>query len=211
MAGVADLERLLSKIERNSSGCWLWKGTLNKRWGYGYFSISGKPHRAHRASYELLVGPIPDGLWVLHKCDVRKCVNPDHLFLGTREDNTQDMVAKNRQSRQRGDQSPRAKLTWDDVRAIRAEYGKKTLKQLGALHSLWHSNIRSIVMNETWCDPSYTPPKPKGVRKLTPEAIPLIKQDIALGELTREQIARRHGVSRAAIRKIAIGETWKGL
>lgn len=88
-------------IPEPNSGCWLWTGTLKKPvrgLGYGHFRVSGKTKVAHRVSWEIFRGPIPDGLCVCHKCDVSICVNPDHLFLGTRLDNIEDMVAKGRQS-----------------------------------------------------------------------------------------------------------------
>ena len=78
-----------------TDGCWLWTGATAS-YGYGKMMLDGETVRAHRAAYLLLVGPIPDGLYVLHRCDVRRCVNPAHLFLGTPSDNTKDMLAKGR-------------------------------------------------------------------------------------------------------------------
>ena len=78
------------------SGCWVWMGALS---GKGYGKLMLKEHRlesAHRLSWLLHRGPIPDGLHVLHRCDVRTCVNPDHLFLGTNLDNIRDRIAKGR-------------------------------------------------------------------------------------------------------------------
>jgi len=77
------------------SGCWLWTDYLVSG-KYGHLTVNYKTLAAHRVSYELHVGEIPEGLCVCHRCDVPFCVNPDHLFLGTHKDNTQDMLKKNR-------------------------------------------------------------------------------------------------------------------
>lgn len=86
--------RFWSKVQK-TSGCWEWMARRDKD-GYGQFRLKGKMRGAHKASWELTHGSIPDGLWVLHKCDNPSCVRPDHLFLGTAKDNTQDMVSKDR-------------------------------------------------------------------------------------------------------------------
>lgn len=86
--------RFAAQTER-SDGCWRWKGT--HIWnGYGRFGVGGAHVLVHRFAYEQAFGPIPEGMWVLHRCDVRDCVRPDHLFLGTVIDNVHDMMAKGR-------------------------------------------------------------------------------------------------------------------
>lgn len=77
-----------------NTGCWIWTGAVDNN-NYGRFGVNGK---AHRISYELYNGKINDGLLVCHKCDVRQCVNPDHLFLGTQYDNMRDMIIKGRKN-----------------------------------------------------------------------------------------------------------------
>ena len=88
------MNRFEQKIDK-SGDCWLWTASRNNG-GYGLFKLAGKTTTAHRISYELHVGVIPDGMCVLHTCDVRMCVNPDHLFLGTQTDNMQDKANKGR-------------------------------------------------------------------------------------------------------------------
>jgi HNH endonuclease len=92
------------------AGCWIWIGSTVTA-GYGDMKVAGRHVYAHRASYEAFVGPIPDGLHVLHRCDVRSCVNPHHLMLGTNKDNIHDCCRKGRNGR----------LSLDQVAAIRAE------------------------------------------------------------------------------------------
>lgn len=89
---------LAERLERRSvktENCWLWMGHLNES-GYGQINIDGKFPLTHRVSWELHKGSIPDGMQVLHKCDVRRCWNPEHLFLGTHMDNMRDMISKGR-------------------------------------------------------------------------------------------------------------------
>lgn len=86
--------RFDAKVVR-SDNCWEWTGSRND-FGYGLFYLKGDQVRAHRYSYERAFGAVPDGLYVLHKCDNPKCVRPDHLFLGTLVDNSRDMVSKGR-------------------------------------------------------------------------------------------------------------------
>ena len=81
-------------IPEPMSGCWIWEATEIR--GYGAFAIKSRYYRAHRVSYELFVGDIPEGKFVLHKCDTPFCVNPDHLFLGTQADNIADRDNKGR-------------------------------------------------------------------------------------------------------------------
>lgn len=86
--------RLLTRHEKAEDGCWCWTGYTDGR--YGLISIKGKEEKAHRASYSHFKGPIPEGMVVRHRCDNTKCINPDHLVLGTQFDNMRDMVERGR-------------------------------------------------------------------------------------------------------------------
>lgn len=89
-------ERFWTKVTK-SEDCWEWVGYVDKQSGYGKIAMRPDPPTgAHRVSWLLHNGPIPEDMWVLHSCDNRKCVRPDHLFLGTPEDNAKDMVSKDR-------------------------------------------------------------------------------------------------------------------
>lgn len=103
-------------------GCWLWRGNRNQA-GYGQIKVGrkGPSVSAHRLSYELHHGPIPAGLFVLHRCDNPPCVNPDHLFVGTAKDNSDDMIAKGRRAKHVRPHSRVRKLTDDQVLAIRLD------------------------------------------------------------------------------------------
>jgi hypothetical protein len=87
-------ERLLSKIEKNEHGCWIWTGAIRN--GYGCLKVNRKTIDAHRLSYKVFKGPIKEGLLVCHTCDTPSCINPDHLFIGTPKDNFNDALKKGR-------------------------------------------------------------------------------------------------------------------
>lgn len=125
------LARVLRKVVVDiQTGCWLWQGALDSG-GYGLQSVDNRNRKAHRVSWELHRDPIPDGACCLHKCDVPRCVNPDHLFLGSKADNNADMAAKGRHGALRGEGHYRAKLTKDAVLMIRCSpLSKRKLAKL---------------------------------------------------------------------------------
>jgi len=141
------------------SGCWLWIAGLGYN-GYGQFGHMGKCIRAHRFSWELAHGEIPPGMNVCHKCDTRSCVNPDHLFLGTAEENIADKVRKGRQAKGRslalaqgnhkrfGELSPVSVLKSEQVIAIRSD--PRTNAEVARAYGVGESTIRSIRIRQTW-------------------------------------------------------------
>ncbi len=135
------------------SDCWEWTGAVTTEWGYGRLRYSGHDFTAHRCSYEYAYGVIPDGLFVLHKCDNPPCVKPTHLFLGTAKDNTQDMLAKGRAARigARGMANRTAKLTDSTVIEMRERYARgERVADLAAEVGIIDSYARLIIKGKAW-------------------------------------------------------------
>jgi hypothetical protein len=151
------LERFWSKVDvRDPDECWEWQAA-RVRQGYGRFWIGGHEGwniRAHRFAYELVIGEIPWGLDVCHSCDNPPCVNPAHLWVGTKKDNALDMVRKGRAWKPTwaGEGAPGAKLTWEQVREIRAlaKTTGLTRRELGALYGVAGNTVSMIVHGQIW-------------------------------------------------------------
>lgn len=158
-------QRFWAKVKKTDT-CWLWTGAKRNK-GYGAFTYTenGKlvQDRAHRYSYRLHISPIPLGMFVLHRCDTPACVNPDHLFLGTNEDNIRDMLAKGRHipggthigdqgAWKRGTRHHAVKLTEDDVREMRRLYaeGGWSYSQLGKRFGVNTSAAYKVVKRLLW-------------------------------------------------------------
>lgn len=141
--------RFWSRVAHLSDNeCWLWLGKT--RGGYGRIMIDKKYKAAHRVALELRDGALPSDLDVLHKCDVRACVNPNHLVLGTHLDNMRDMVAKGRRPDTHGARNPKAKLTESDVSNIRARHETQTLRQIAEAYGVTEQCIYRIVTHRSW-------------------------------------------------------------
>lgn len=148
-------ERLWSRVAPpDENGCRLWTGPVNST-GYGNIGAGGRcgpTLKAHRVAWELIFGPIPDGLNVLHKCDVPRCcaAAEGHLFLGTQTENLADMARKVRQAR--GERLHRSNLTNERVQEIRRRYadGETNQTQLGREFGVTQSTIWAIVTGRIW-------------------------------------------------------------
>lgn len=141
------LALFVEKVNIDSDGCWIWTGAQGSV-GYGKFKLD-RVMDAHRASWRLFRGDIAPGLQVCHSCDVKKCVNPVHLFLGTQQDNMTDKVRKARQTR--GETNGGAKLTEAQVRTIRglhcAGYGNRAIARY---FGTTPSNVTLIARRVNW-------------------------------------------------------------
>lgn len=144
-------QRFWSKVARgDGTVCWLWRADKQSG-GYGYFAVARNEMRlAHRVAWELTHGAIPDGIRVLHHCDNHLCVNPDHLFLGTARDNTQDMLTKGRHAH--GESHPKTTLTTEQVlalRRMRAETGWP-YRRIGAEFGISDEAAWKIATRRRW-------------------------------------------------------------
>jgi HNH endonuclease len=148
--GLTLEERFWAKVDK-SDGCWNWNGCLNEH-GYGLFGINNRSKLAHRIAYKITIKD-PDNLCVLHKCDNPKCVNPAHLFLGTKKENTQDMLKKGRDYKPVGERSTTSKLTISDVVLIRQLLSKRArgdVKRVAEKFKISKRHAYGIAAGETW-------------------------------------------------------------
>ncbi len=147
-------QRFWAKVLK-TEGCWLWQGAKNIQ-GYGKLGRGKKQEgtiAAHRLSYELTFGPIPEGKYILHKCDNPGCVRPDHLFIGSQTDNLIDMTLKGhrRFRTHSGENNGRAKLTLAQVNKIRGRFAKGELRSsLAKEYEVNWSTINRIVKHIRW-------------------------------------------------------------
>lgn len=143
------IKQYYEKYVVKQDGCWTWKGTIEHT-GYAKLSIR-PPIKAHRASYIIHKGPIPKGLLVLHTCDVRDCTNPEHLWLGTHKQNTQDKIKKGRSNTAKGSSLKVSKINESQALEI-----KKMLQngdncaEIGRFYGVSRKIISRIKNDETW-------------------------------------------------------------
>ena len=141
------MDRFFSKVHKTDS-CWLWIAKWKDNKGYGRFHFRNKDWCAHRVSYVLHKGEIPDGMCVCHTCDNPGCVNPDHLWLGTVKQNIRDCKRKGRMNDRRGEKHPRSRLTKDDV--IKIRLSNLSLKELAENFNVTDGHICNIKKRVCW-------------------------------------------------------------
>ena len=128
-----------------ATGCWNWTHDFHQM-GYGVVNHGRARERAHRASYREFVGEIPSGMLVCHRCDNRRCMNPEHLFLGTHKDNTRDMVKKDRHMA--GERHHNAKLTAEQVADLRAD--QRSYRAIAMDLGISPLTVGQIKRRESW-------------------------------------------------------------
>lgn len=145
------LYKFWERINKTKS-CWIWIGAKNSG-GYGILRVNNFQMRAHRFSYQAFFGRISDKICVLHKCDNKICVNPEHLFLGTRIDNNKDRDMKNRTVIVYGSKNGKAKLNEIKVRDIKNTlkyYNFKSFAEIGIKYNVKWQTIQAIAKGKTW-------------------------------------------------------------
>jgi hypothetical protein len=147
MAKLSIQERFWSKVDQSSgpSACWTWKASATRR-GYGQFPIGRRKYGSHRIAWQLTHGPVPKGLCVCHTYDVRTCVNPAHLWLGTHSENMTDMWQKGRGAINTWIGRP--KLAIDDVKRIRLD--GRSDSRIAADYGIHRVTVGNIKRRETW-------------------------------------------------------------
>lgn len=188
-------ERLeASSVLDEETGCRIWTGGTCGP-GYGKIRVEGKQRLAHRMAYEIAFGPIPDGLWVLHRCDTPGCITPDHLFLGTVTDNNADRHAKGRDAK--GDRN-----------------GSRTHPERYPVGDAHYSRLHPelVPRGERHWTRKGADPLPRGeghhLTSLHNEDVVAIRRRAAAGEV-QKRLAREYRVSEKTISRIVRRETWR--
>lgn len=147
---TCSMKCLIKKRTNENNGCWEWQGSVNEH-NYGVIAIKRKTFFAHRISFNEYKGEIPKGFCLLHSCDNSRCVNPEHLRIGTRAENCKEMYLKKRNRCQFGEERFCAKLKEEDVFHIRSliDSGKKQ-QDIADLYNLHNSAISNIKTGKTW-------------------------------------------------------------
>lgn len=166
MEKIGNAEKFWSRVDiRNEEDCWEWMGA-KKNGTYGFYApMPGVLLKSHRVAYALFNGFIDDNLLVCHKCDNPSCCNPEHLFLGTSQDNIQDMIRKSRKASTKGTCNPSAKLTPEQVRAIFVD--SRINKEIAQDYKIQPSLVSQIRRRAIWSDTTYDLPN-QPIRKTGP-------------------------------------------
>lgn len=191
---------------RRTRGCWKWTAACNRA-GYGHFWWAGVCYLAHRFSWEMHNGPIPDGLLVCHRCDNPECVRPDHLFLGTHSDNAADRHTKRRDGDHRGTANGRARLTEADVHAIRTAWDAgDRVEDIAERFDISEPTACQVGTRKTWAHLPGPPCSRVDGRtrrhRLQATDAERIRAEYTAGGVRQSDLATRYGVCLQTIRNI---------
>lgn len=225
------IERFENQIDKIENGCWLWIGEIAVPGDHGILRIGGQILSAYRLSYEIYTGEIPKGLCVCHSCDVRACVKPDHLWLGTHAENMADASRKNRMHP--GEQSVQSKLKTEQVIEIINLYktNNYSQEQLGEMFGVEKTQVHQIITGKGWkhldIDRSFRKgkgsPGDKNGTRLHPETVKrgedhpstkisdYIVREIrdAASQYSQRELAKMFGISQSQVGRILRGEMRK--
>lgn len=209
-------ERFAESVNKTKGGCWIYRGRPTH---YGQImDDNGRKTTAHRFSYELRNGPVPVGLFVCHKCDVKGCVNPDHLYAGTHEDNTRDIVDRGRQAKNKGRRikNRTLKSTYKRGRAL-SEEGKRRLildyasgeftqSVLARRYKISQSAVSATIRGWPGRKPDGGKVRTGNFRrKVTTEQQTEIRERYAAGGVTQTELAQEYGIHQTRISDIITG------
>ena len=212
-------EQMAQRIRDNvdycaKTGCWNWKLSKNAA-GYGLLKWSrpsGLEQRAHRISYIIFKGEIPEGMIVRHTCDNPSCVNPAHLVLGTHADNVQDKVDRNRQTK--GEDVHFSKVSEAQVVEIRERYaaGGVSQKELAAEYGLEGGTLHHLLTGKNWAHvggPIHQPREHREQGELDMEAARAIRKRYAQGGISQRKLGELYGVTQSQISLVVNYKVWK--
>jgi len=210
-------ERFWAKV-RKTSKCWEWAGASSN--GYGYFNVAGKTVLVHRYSYALHNGEIPDNKQVNHRCDNACCMRPDHLYLGTQQDNMTDKRVRKRSAKglahgsktrpdrlARGERHGNSTLSDADIQNMRERYAAGGISQndLAKEYGLKQSSISSIILGKTRTDAG-GPITNRGRVRITESQVESILRKHAMG-ISQKRIAEDLGLGYNAVNEVCTGKT----
>lgn len=221
--GADQIEEFFSKVgEPDENGCMMWLGGRMTGLGYGAFYVRGERIGAHRLAWEIENRrPLPDELWALHKCDHPWCVNPQHIFLGTVQDNVDDMWAKGRARPARGEE--KSLLKNKEVRQVfqLLADNKLTQQEIANKFGVSRGAIKDINVGKNWrhlqpegwlpSDGVCARGERNGEAKLTEDEVLQIYKLVREGVWTLQEIADRFGVGKSQVFRIKHRESWKHL
>ena len=193
-------DRFFRKVTKGE-GCWLWTGCRNSK-GYGTFWNGEKVTGAHRVSWAMTNGPIPESLHVLHHCDISGCVNPEHLYLGTNSDNVRDKMLRNPPRPTRGNRKLTDQQVYDIYALRRLENVTTIAKRFGVCKQV----VYNILSGTGWSGVTHAIKRPL-MKKLLAADILQIKSFLGAG-VPQVKIAKMYGVVPGHISNIATGRAW---